>query len=264
MIGIAVVLTFLSTVGTATAGEPNNLEVVFTKYDSGGSVFVHAIFMSADKDFVTTGELVTPLGSYALVEEAGEWRPEEQFNSDHADLSFDELTAAISGGWTLTWDAAIPAMRTVASISFGSVPSGDFRPVPTLVAPEDGVPLETSTPTMEWAYDMDPCVAQIDFAVNVSDHPTPDTGTDYGTGELPCTATSWTPPLLSPGRFWYFRVANQLSYRDVPDGITIIEGSWTLENSDWLALQSVDGAACFLPESVPTQPVSWGAVKIRY
>ena len=47
-------------------------------------------------------------------------------------------------------------------------------------------------------------------------------------------------------------------YRNVPDGIEIVENSWYLENDSWLSMRSSDMSQNVL---VPTQSISWGAIK---
>jgi hypothetical protein len=61
---------------------------------------------------------------------------------------------------------------------------------------------------------------------------------------------------------WFTIVSNSISdYRSVPNGLTITGDSWTLENEDWLALDSIDIS---MNEVLPTRTSAWGAIKALY
>ncbi len=258
------VVILLSIVLATDASADNFLEVLFDKHEASGSIFLYDIFaLAANKDGATTCELVTPTGTYSCINVGGEFLAEQSFRDDHMDMSFAGLTAAISGNWTLTWDEGLPT-QTVATISFGTVLESDFKLVPTLTAPVDGVPIEIpgdpNPPTIEWNYGTTlPCDAQLD-AVEVA--LIEQAGTEISSGELPCDSLSWTPPSPLTEGTWFSRVANIITdYRLVPDGIDIVEGTWPIENSDWLSLRSIDLSQ---NEVVPTESSSWGAIKALY
>jgi hypothetical protein len=262
-----VILLLLSAVLPAltTAGEPNFFEVVIARYESSGSVLLYEIGAGADKEGATTCELVTPSGTYSLFEADGEFRTEQQFIDDHTDMSFAEMTAEIAVDWVLTWDASL-STETVATISFGSIPEEDFLLVPTLTVPVDQAIIVVDPPTMEWTYGATlPCNAQLsDIEASISDQVQPDAGTGQGNDSFACSDTSWTPDSPFGVGTWFFRIANSVSsYRNVPDGISITGDSWTLQNSDWLALQSIDRSENVI-QSVSTEERSWGAIKTLY
>jgi hypothetical protein len=61
---------------------------------------------------------------------------------------------------------------------------------------------------------------------------------------------------------WYTEIENSISnYREAPNGINIVDGPWLLENSDWLALRSIDMSQNAL---VPTESTTFGAIKALY
>lgn len=259
---ILLLLIILATVASAE----NILEINFDKYEATGGVFRYDIFMEANKDGATTCELVTPTGTYSFIDMGGMFRPNQQFIDDHVDLDFAGLTNAISGDWELTWDALDPD-STIATISFGSVPENDFMPVPILSAPIDGdtllIPGDPNPPNVEWNYGATPpCEEDPDFVeVLLTDL----AGTEYSSDELSCLTTSWMPPSPLIVGIWFFQVQNTIAYRDVPDGIDIEVGTWTLENADWLDLRSIDTAQIVVKNvENPAKSTTFGAIKALY
>jgi len=262
----ALIPVLAAVVWSAAARATNFLEIDIFRDEATGSSF-HEIWFGANKDGATTCELATPSGAYSCVDVGEGFLPEQAFFDDHRDLSFAALEAAIASVWTITWDAG--PTQSIATIDFGTVLEADFLAVPILTSPVDGMPIEIpadpNPPTIEWMYEGigDPCAAQPDYvAVNVADHALWWLATaEQESDELPCDATSWTPDLPLGEGTWFTRVANNLSFRPVPDGISVTEGSWTLENGDWLQLHSVDKSQNLV---VPTESTSWGAVKARF
>jgi hypothetical protein len=249
----------------SSAFAANELEVSFERYRDGGGSYLHDILLGANKNGAVTCTLTTTIAVYGCVFMGEFWYPEEPFWEDHADLSFTELTTAISGRWILTWDSG-QLTETVASIGFGNVPEGDFPEVPTLVEPADGsisVNPDPNPLTIQWTYGtgVDPLDAQPD-AVEVTLAGPGDM--TFSSGELPRTALAWTPPVALAAGDWTVEVQNIITdYRLVADGIGgPIEGDpWILENEDWLSLESVVGAQW---EVVPNHNRTFGEVKALY
>jgi len=247
-----------------TASAEGFLDITFDKSEASGNFF-YDISMRTNKDFTTTCELVTPTGTYSFIYRdlyiGGEFYPDQNFMNDHSFMSFAELTAAIAGDWTLTWDAGL-STQTVATISFGTVLDGDFPTVPDITAPIDGLPIkipgDPNPPTIEWTYGPTPtCNTQSAAFIN-----TYSGTTGQGSGYLPCNTLSWTPPYPLGEGSWLFLVINFIpDYRQVPDGIDIVEGSWFIENDNWLSLRGSDFSQ---NEIVPTKSSSWGAIKALY
>jgi hypothetical protein len=259
----AVVVLSIGWIGTAHA--IGYLEIVFSRGEVSENNVVYGISVRANKDFATTCELTTPNGTYSLTDigyVGGDFSPDQSFTDDHTGMSFAELTAVTAGTWTLTWDAG--AAQTVAAISFGVVQENDFPLIPELMAPVSGMPIkipgDPNPPTLEWTYgSTPPCTAQPD-AVEAAILPS--AGAPRSSGYLPCNALSWTPPSPLEEGTWFSIVVNHLrDYRHVPDGIEIVEGTWTIENDYWLSLYSGDISE---NEVVPTKARSWGAIKALY
>jgi len=264
---VAALIPVLAVVGWSAAARATSfLEIDIVRHEATGTV-LHEVWFGANKDGATTCELATPSGAYVCLDVGGGFRPEQDFFDNHRDLSFAALEAAIASVWTITWDAG--PTQSMATIDFGIVLAADFLALPILTSPIDGMPIEIpgdpNPPTIEWMYEGigDPCIAQPDYvAVNVTDHAQWWLATaEQESDELPCDVTSWTPDVPLGEGTWFTRVVNNLSFRPVPEGIDVTEGSWTLENGDWLQLLSADMSQNVV---VPTVSSSWSAVKARY
>ncbi len=236
VVGLIVILVLLSA-HTAAAQDINFLEISLVRYEVQGGDTLHDIVVSAGKDSATTCELVTPIGTYSCINVGGSFQPQQDFIDDHSGMSFAGLEAVISTFWTLTWDAG-PA-QTVVNITFGTVLENDFLPFPTITAPVNKAPIEIppdpNPPTIEWTNEPSPspCNSQFIFLIDQA-------GTVYSFDEISCVDTSWTPSLPLADGIWNYIIARATDYRDVPVGLDIVEGTWPLENSEWLALVSID------------------------
>jgi hypothetical protein len=259
-----VMLILISILINPSVFAAGSLEIVIDKHEVSAGLYYYDILIGANKDGAVSCELVTPAGTFSMIDIGGEFYPEPGYNDDHTDMDYIELIGVISGDWTITWDAGGPS-QTIATITFGAVPEGDFLPVPILIYPIDGEPIEIpgdpNPPTIEWYYEgiSNPCNAQTDaIEVFLWDYGS----TVISSDELLCSLISWTPPSPLAEGAWIVEVQNSISdYRLVPDGITIVEGTWDIENEDWLALQSIDISR---NEVVATESSSWGAIKAQY
>ncbi len=257
---VSVIAVLVSTIWTTTAPAENFLESGILRYDTNEGLR-YDVFIDVNKDGATTCELGTSSGSYSLSYLGGAFRPGQDFFDDAIGLSFADLEDWISVAWTLTWDPG--PEQTVVTIEFGTIEEGDFPSLPVLTEPPDGdsieIPGDPNPPTVEWINITGP--PDCDFAsVFITDEPMWWNAQDRReSDELSCTTTSWTPPEALPNGTWYVTVINGYDAREVPVGITVVEGTWSLDNEDWLVLGSIDG-----PQVVPVKPISWSAIKAGY
>ena len=262
----AVALLLLSVTATS-ASATNSLEITIDRAEGSGSILVYSVSMTASKDIAATCELVTPTGNYSFIDMGyvgATFSPDQAFYDDYANVTFAELTAALSGGWTLTFDAGFPN-QTVVHIDFGTVLESDFPRDPTLTAPQNGVPIKIpgapNPPTIEWTYGPGaPCDAQPGRVEAAAFRSSPVSA--RGSGYLPCNSLSWTPEAPLESGTWLFVIFNlTLDYRQTPNGIDVMEGSWGMANDEWLCLRSSDWSQ---NDVVPTKAWSWGVIKALY
>ncbi len=256
LVGIVAIAVLLSGIWATTVLAENFLEAGIDKYESSGS-FVYDVFMEANKDGATTCQLVTPIGTYSFTDVGGAFRPEQDFFNDHIGLSFAGLQAAIAQACTMIWDAG--PTQTVVSIDFGTISESDFLLIPTLTAPLDGVPIEIprdpNPPTIEWTNGSAPRFCDFALVFLADQQMWWNAQTLIVSGELSCNTTSWTPASPLTEGTWFITVMNAYAARDVPVGITVVQGTWPLDNSDWLDLSSIDRSQ---NELVPAESSSWG------
>jgi hypothetical protein len=211
------------------ADDINFLEVVLSK-DRVDSTDEYGVSFEAGKDGATTCGLVTP---------------SDTFDCSNGDivislgLSWEDLEAEIGTGagtdWTLTWDEGL-STETIAQVDFGSVLESDWLSLPTITNPSDGasgVPPDTS---IDWGWPGDPDLSdELEVALFG-----PNNERRYS-DELAGDTTSWTPlSPLAPGE-WDAVVMNpNADIRAVPDGLSFSGDPWVLENSEWLAADSID------------------------
>ncbi len=264
--GGAVLSVGLAGAVAGIAAATDLLEIDIVRFDASGTI-LHEIYFEANRDGATTCDLVTPLGTYVCTDVGGRFRAEPAFFDEHVDLTFAEVQSIVSSPWTVTWDAG--AGQTVATLELGPITIEDVPAIPSLTAPVDGevieVPADPNPPVVTWMYDgiSDPCEAQPDHVVVIftDQESIWDATTVIDSGELACTETSWEPSEALPEGIWFTAVVNALSFRDVPDGITVVEGDWPLENTDWLQLYGADRVH---NEVIPVERSSWSEIKARH
>jgi hypothetical protein len=173
------------------------------------------------------------------------------------------VTTEIGTPWTLTWDK--DSSPTEVTISFPSLSAGDWPLLPSISNPLDGATGVSPNTTIDWNYgSVAACDAQTDdfsvqlFGPNGEQHEVDGSGDlTPEPGELPCTALSWQAPAPLAAGWWDAIVVNDISIVDVPDGLTIPDDTWVLDNQDWLSLGSVDSSHFLVPE--PTTALLLGS-----
>ncbi len=224
---------------SSLAKAANELEINLYKYSDGIGGHLYRIGMEANKDGAVTMEVTTPSGTFVGADAGGVFVP-ELLNSTLVDLSFSGLTSEIAGDWALIWDRGL-ATETVATIGFGPVSESEFLAVPSLITPVDGASGVSPTTSFEWEYTIPAIDAQVDRVQLFLWGPG---GIGLVSGELPLSASLWTPPApLVPG-IWEAIVINGIDVRLVADGIggSISGDPWVIQNLDWLGLNSADRA----------------------
>jgi hypothetical protein len=249
---IATAVVGMLLVFTAVASEAqdvNYLEVGLFKYGADS----YGISFDAGKADFTTCKLATPsdsAGSACPFDEVMRWG-----------LTFSQLMAEIGTGtgddWTLIWDEG-PA-QTIAKIDFGVISVSDWLTLPTITDPEDDDGDVSPNAVIVWEWPESPDLGAVKAGITEGDLdelvPGPvNDACDSGDLPHPPLPTTWDPPpgCLGPGT-WTALAVNEDEYlRAVPDGISIIEGSWVLQNDEWLASQSIDYVTFTVPEVVPS------------
>jgi hypothetical protein len=145
----------------------------------------------------------------------------------------DEIGTEAGADWTLTWDEGL-STETIALIDFGIVLESDWSSLPTVTNPPDGTQWASPDTSIDWEWPVSPNLDRVEVALSGPYNE------QRGSDELPLNTTSWTPlSPLDPG-WWDAVVSNGNDIRDVPEGLSITGDTWVLENSEWLAADSID------------------------
>ncbi len=216
------------------------LEACLDKYSDGEGGFMYGVCFEANKIGATTGQISIDTDSYALAyhSDIGGWEPVDAYYDDYEDLTFAELTTALSKSWTITWDAGL-GTQTTCAMDFGTVAEDDWLDVPAITYPTPAVSPTPTNITVTWSWSGNPNDPDLDNIGGCVEHNNLDL--EYYWTDLPNDAKSWTPPELAVGDWgagvWYIR-----DIKDVDDGLTIGGDSWLLESGAWLIMGSCDGS----------------------
>ena len=215
----------------------NGIEIVLIRDDVPTGDDEYWVFAAFDKTGESGCSLTTPSGS--AVCPLG-WVATRVKGLDA--LKTSTIGSGAGTDWTIVWDSGV-----TAEIDFGTISIGDWpTKFPSIDSPPDGAKGVSPSTSIEWRFPggaadsecVDACVAM---------HPLEDL--TFPPGGLSCRSdfgnedpsdTSWTPPTPLAPNVWDVLVNSSVSIRDVPVGITVTVGSWTLDNTDWLAAATAD------------------------
>jgi hypothetical protein len=215
--------------------------------NSPGETDSYGVLITTTKTGATTGEFTFPGGTYDLTYAdywigGASWIPGTAYLSDtgYFDSTLDEtgLAAMIGSTWTITWDKGLPG-QTICEVAMPDAGELSWPEVPVITQPVKGSVMAPGSAAVAWTRTGSgaECVSMV--IVQGLNPLTGEMDVAHIIDELPPSTTSWPTPVLTEGE-WVLRVWYSDSIRDVPDGLTITQGTWDLTNHDWLALENAD------------------------
>ena len=234
---VAMLLGLAAPPSRADEVDLNYLEIDLLGYDTNdtGVIDSYGIVFDAGNDAATTCELATPSDTSECPDGIMDW-----------DLSWAQLQAEIGTGsgddWTLTWDKGL-GTETIVGIDFGTVLQSDWFSLPTIISPLHGATGVSPDASIDWDWPGDPDLGGVEAMLYAGDlddlmsGPLNEACGDEFDSDPP--PTTWDPTCLNSGTWTAVVLNENEDLRIVYDGLTI-SGNWVLDNSEWLAADSID------------------------